>query len=114
MGATCGRCTAVGADVMTASQVPAHSTFYSGVWRGLQTFLVPSLAPFLDSRWGCLCGTPQKEETQELLTSSLLHDQFCASELETLDIQWNIDHGLLITWATNQKMLGLHLLQGDA
>lgn len=31
-------------------------------------------------------GIPQKEETQELLMSSLLHDQLCVYELETLDI----------------------------
>lgn len=44
------------------------------------------------------CGVPQKEETQELL-SSLLHDWFCVYELETLDIQCNIHHRLQIMWA---------------
>lgn len=44
-------------------------------------------------------GILQKVETQELLTSSLLHNQFYVYELETLDIQHNIGHRLHITWA---------------
>ena len=46
-----------------------------------------------------LFGIPQKEDTRELLMSSLLHDQFCVSELENLDVPCNIDHRLQVTWA---------------
>ena len=69
------------------------------VCAGLHLSLLPGWPPFQIQAGDCLFGMSLKEDTQELLLSALLPDQFRFHGLENLDEQRHMDSELRVIGA---------------